>query len=336
MGEVKVEHPTETSRANLLDTRARLLPFAFTFGLAGLTLLPQVRRNPKVLTAFLGVAILLCLWNALLLFRARRTGRTLQLEVVLRKQHYVQACAQLAVLLYWGWYWPPVYAFGPFILAQLLFAYAFDMLLAGPGATLTRSGLGVSSHLQHQFVSVVQIGLVLSAVRYGGARVAAKELIRWNRDGRRVHIFNPSSFPLAVFSLALLATGRSDLTWGQNIATTQFYPPQMYLMLFLIGLPGQFFFGVTSMTMSAVVAEYAFGRIYFAADRHLFFLRFLHPDCRFSGDASVIQRSVDLASNRVGAHHLWGDLRIEHGCCIGCWAAPVCRRSMTSYSKSRC
>ena len=30
---------------------------------------------------------------------------------------------------------------------------------------------------------------------------AAKELIRWDKDGRRVHIFNPSSFPLAVFSL---------------------------------------------------------------------------------------------------------------------------------------
>ena len=32
---------------------------------------------------------------------------------------------------------------------------------------------------------------------------AAKELIRWNKDGRRVHIFNPSSFPLAVFSIGL-------------------------------------------------------------------------------------------------------------------------------------
>ena len=95
--------------------------------------------------------------------------------------------------------------------------------------------------------------------------LAAKELIRWNRDGRRVHIFNPSSFPLAVFSLVLLATGTSDITWGKEIASTQFYPPQMYLMLFLIGLPGQFFFGVTSMTMSAVVATWVFGRLYFAA-----------------------------------------------------------------------
>src|SRR6059036_4001796 len=94
---------------------------------------------------------------------------------------------------------------------------------------------------------------------------AAKELIRWNKEGRRVHIFNPSSFPLAVFSLGLLLTGKSDLTWGQAIASTQFYPPHMYLMLFLIGLPGQYFFGVTSMTMSAVVTTYLFGLAYHAA-----------------------------------------------------------------------
>src|SRR5580704_13052610 len=102
MGEVKLEHPTETVRADLradlTATRARLLPLAFTFGLAGLTLLPEVGRNPRVLGAFLGVAILLCVWNALLLVRARRTGRTLRLEAVLKKQHYVQACAQFAVL----------------------------------------------------------------------------------------------------------------------------------------------------------------------------------------------------------------------------------------------
>ena len=92
--------------------------------------------------------------------------------------------------------------------------------------------------------------------------LTAKELIRWNKDGRKVHIFNPSSFPLAVFSLLLLATGASDITWGQQISTTQFYPPHMYLLLFLIGLPGQFFFGVTSMTMSAVVTTYLFGLLY--------------------------------------------------------------------------
>jgi hypothetical protein len=53
-----------------------------------------------------------------------------------------------------------------------------------------------------------------------------------------------------VFSLGLIVTGASELTWGREIATTQFYPPQMYLVLFLVALPGQFFFGVASMTLS--------------------------------------------------------------------------------------
>src|SRR5437870_5551446 len=100
---------------------------------------------------------------------------------------------------------------------------------------------------------------------------AAKELIRWTRDGRRVHIFNPSSFPLAVFSLGLILTGTSDITWANDIASTQFYPPHIYLMLFLVGLPGQFFFGVTTMTMAAVVTTYVFGLLYFAATGTYFF-----------------------------------------------------------------
>src|SRR5207244_2393128 len=113
--------------------------------------------------------------------------------------------------------------------------------------------------------------------------LAAKELIRWNKEGRRAHIFNPSSFPLAVFSVVLLATGASGITWGRKIATTQFYPPQMYLMLFLIGLPGQFFFGVTSMTMSAVVATYAFGLAYFATTGIYFFYDSYIPIAVFLG-----------------------------------------------------
>ena len=66
----------------------------------------------------------------------------------------------------------------------------------------------------------------------------AKECIRWNKEGRRTHVFNPSSFSLTVFSLALLATGATDITWGQDIAITQFYPPHMYLFLFLVALRG--------------------------------------------------------------------------------------------------
>jgi hypothetical protein len=274
----------ESSVPRTAGTRALLLPLAFTFALAALAIIAPLRQNPKVLAAFLGAAAALCAWNAALLVWARRSGRTLTLEVVLRKQHYLQACAQGSVLLYWGWYWPPVYAFAPFILAQLIFAYAFDMLLGWSRRDTYSLGFA-------PFPVILSINLFLwfkpdwfylqfLMVAVG---LSAKELIRWNRDGRRAHIFNPSSFPLAVFSLVLLATHMSGITWGANIASTQFYPPQMYLFLFLIGLPGQFFFGVTSMTMSAVMAAYAFSRIYFAATGIYFFYDSYIPIAVFLG-----------------------------------------------------
>src|SRR6266436_6269757 len=115
------------------------------------------------------------------------------------------------------------------------------------------------------------------------AGLAAKELVRWDKEGRRAHIFNPSSFPLAVFSLGLLATGTSGITWGRDIANTQFYPPHMYLMLFLIGLPGQLFFGVTAMTMSAVLTTYLFGLLYYAATGIYFFYDSYIPIAVFLG-----------------------------------------------------
>ena len=64
---------------------------------------------------------------------------------------------------------------------------------------------------------------------------AAKEFIRWDKRGRRVHIFNPAAFPLALFSLGLLLTGTSDVTLGQDIATTLNHAPHIYLMT----LPGR-------------------------------------------------------------------------------------------------
>jgi hypothetical protein len=57
----------------------------------------------------------------------------------------------------------------------------------------------------------------------------------------------------------------------------------MYLMLFLIGLPGQFFFGVTSMTMSAVATTYVFGLFYYAATGVYFFYDSYIPIAVFLG-----------------------------------------------------
>ena len=261
-----------------------LLPAAFTLALAVLAFIPSIRQNPKLTWALLGTAVLLGMWNAVLGILALRSRRTFAIEVVLRKQHYLQACAQESVLLYWGWYWPPVYAMAPLILAQLVFAYAFDMLLCWSRRDSYSLGFG-------PFPVIFSINLFLwfkpdwfylqfAMVALG---IAAKEMIRWSKEGRLTHIFNPSSFPLAVFSLGLIFTGSSGITWGKEIASTQFYPPHMYVFIFLIGLPGQFFFGVTTMTMSAVIATYAFNLAYFAATGVYFFYDSYIPIAVFLG-----------------------------------------------------
>ena len=281
MGSLLLEAPVSEKAA---DSRALGVPLAFTLSLVAFAFVDSVRQNAVLLRTFVGVAAVLLAWNAVLLASAVRTGRTLTLEIVLRKQHYLQACAQGSVLLYWGWYWRQVYDSAYLIAAQLLFAYAFDMLLSWSRRDAYVLGFG-------PFPVIFSINLFLwfkpdwfymqfLMVALG---FAAKELIRWDKDGRSTHVFNPSSFPLAVFSLGLILTGTSNLTWGQDIASTQFYPPHMYLMLFLIGLPGQYFFGVTTMTMSAVVTTYLFGLLYYAATGIYFFYDSYIPIAVFLG-----------------------------------------------------
>jgi hypothetical protein len=260
------------------------LPAALALGLAILGIVGPARGHLALMWAHVWAAGVLGVWSLTLAARARHAARILSIEWVARPQHYLQACAQGSVLLYWGWYWRPVYEAAPLILAQLLFAYAFDMLLAWERRNTYTLGFGpvpviFSINLFLWFKpDAFSFQFLMVAVGF-----AAKELIRWEKDGRRTHIFNPSSFPLAVFGLAMLLSGRSDLTWGQDIASTQFYPPHMYLFIFFVGLPGQLLFGVTTMTASAVLATYLFGFAYYAATGVYFFYDSYIPIAVFLG-----------------------------------------------------
>ena len=263
---------------------ALLLPLGLAAALAGLSWLPSVTHNTHLWAAFLGTAASLAVWTGFLFARSRGLRRALTVNMVLRPQHYVQACAQGTLLLYWGWYWREVYDSAHLILAQLLFAYAFDILLTW--SRRDSYALGFSP-----FPVVFSINLflwfkadwfvlqfVLIAVGF-----AVKELVRWKKDDRRVHIFNPSSLPLGLFSLGLIVTGTSDMTWGQQISTTLNLAPHIYLVIFLVSLPGQWLFGVTTMTMSAVVTMYSFGLLYFAATGTYYFVDAYIPIAVFLG-----------------------------------------------------
>ncbi len=241
-------------------------------------------RHPALAASLLAAAALLATWSAGLCLWAGLRGRRLAVEIDPRPQHYVQACAQASVFLYWGWHWPPVREAAVLIAAQVLFAYAFDLLLAWSRGETGRLGFGpvpvvFSINLFLWFADDrFHLQLLLVAFAF-----AAKALIRWERDGRRTHVFNPAAFALAVFAFALLATGTSDLTRGQDIAVSQFFPPHMYLWIFLVALPGQYLFGVTSMTLAAVAATWLFGLAWFTATGVYYFYDAYVPIAVFLG-----------------------------------------------------
>jgi hypothetical protein len=252
-----------TDIAESTSARLLLLPLGFAAALAGYAALPSIRANPVLLWSVLGAAGALVAWIGVLLFTVVK-GRRLFLHVEIRKQHWIQACIHTSIYLYWGLYWDEVYRFAYLILAQLLFAYAFDILLSWSRRESYTLGFGpfpvvLSANL---FLWFKPDWFYLQFVTLA-AGFAVKELVRWRKDGRWTHIFNPSSFPLAVASLVLILGHWTSTSWVLEISFSQFWPPHMYLFLFLVALPVQFFFGVTSMTLSAVLTAWAFGVAYF-------------------------------------------------------------------------
>ncbi|MGE0866099.1 MAG: hypothetical protein AB7P34_19535, partial [Vicinamibacterales bacterium] len=206
------------------------MPLAFTAGLFGLTLLPRIQASQQLLWSFWGAAGVLLAWQALLAVSGGKGGWRAAIHLAPpRPQHYIQACCHLSVYAYWGYYWRPVYDFAPLLAGQLLFAYAFDILLSWSRRESYGLGFGpfpiiFSTNLFLWFVDDwFAFQFLLVAVGFAG-----KAFVRWERDGRRVHIFNPSAFSLALFSVVLLATGTTHLTWGQEIATTFSLGPDVY------------------------------------------------------------------------------------------------------------
>ena len=260
------------------------LPLGAALVLAATVGLPQMRTPVELMWSVLGAAAGLVGWSLWLYDRASRRGRTLRILPNVRAQHYVQVGAQTAVLVYWGFYWPVVHESLHLVVAQLVFAYAFDMLLGWSRRDTYALGFGpvpvvLSASLFLWFKAEwFYLQFLLVAVGF-----VAKELVQWTKDGRRVHVFNPSALPLALFSVVLIATGSTGMTWGAEIAATLNNAPWIYLVIFLAALPGQALFGVTPMTLSAVVTMYLFGLVYVASTGTYLFVDSYVPVAVFLG-----------------------------------------------------
>ena len=271
------------ARIRLSAGGAFALNACFVAGLLVLSQLSVLQQRPTVRTSIIAAALFLLAWSGLL-FGVLRRRQKVALEFVLRRQHYLQACLQGTLILYWGYYWREVYHAAPLIAAQLLFAYGFDSLLSWTHRRSFALGFGpfpiIFSITLFFWFKDDWFYLQFFMVALG---FLAKEFLRWTRDGINTHIFNPSSFPLAVASVLLLLANASHMTWGFDVAQTEFYPPQIYLAIFVIGLPGQYLFGVTPMTMAAVLTTFVFRAVYYAATGIFFFSDLHVPIAVFLG-----------------------------------------------------
>ncbi len=214
--------------------------------------IPPVRGHEGLGWTLTGVACALCAWSALLLVLARVRGRSFRIEWMPVKSHYVQACVQSSILVYWGWYWPRVYPELPLVATQIVYLYALEALLSWSRGRAWRLGFGplpivISTNLllwfKHDYYVWQYLMLTTGAL--------AKQFITWNRDGQRTHIFNPSAFGQFLFAVVLIVTGTtSEYTWGMEIASF-FDVPHMLVVIFLGGLVVQSLFHVTLMTLAA-------------------------------------------------------------------------------------
>ncbi len=255
---------TDHSQA-AITSRLRPLTLAFLLILAfaSLSLLPQVSGNRYLAESFWGASVVLLVFLLILGRQVAHAVRTLEYEFAPRKVHYVQLVMQSCVYAYWGWYWPEVYRHVPLILAQIVFVYALDMLVCWSQRDKCILGFGpfpivLSTNLFLWFRDdwfFLQFAMV-------AVGVLGKEFIRWKRDGKLTHIFNPSAFALFLFSIGLLVTRSTSITWGEQISTTFHRPPNIYFEIFVLGLVVQALFSVTLVTLSAAASLCALNLAY--------------------------------------------------------------------------
>jgi hypothetical protein len=260
------------------------LPFVAILVLAAFCLLPQVNSQPALIGSF-GLAIgALAVFFLILRASVQRTGRVLSYEFVPNRVHYVQLMMHSSIFVYWGFYWDAVYHQIPLILAQVAFLYALDMLVCwsrrdkwilgfAPFPIVFSTNLFLWFRDDWFWLQFLMIATI----------VLCKEFVRWDRDGRRTHIFNPSSSALFLFSLGLIIANMTQISWGPEIAVTMERPPQIYFELFILGLIVQGWFSVTLVTLSCAAVMYAFGVAFTHSTGEYYFIDSNIPPAVFLG-----------------------------------------------------
>jgi len=231
----------------MLFLNGALFAFAAWFGFQGRMALAM---------SILAAAVFLAGWQGRLIRRTKSTGQPLRITRYIRQPHYVQATLQICLYVYWGLYWDGVWQFVPLILVQFVFAYAIDGMLSwtkygewrvgfGPVPVVLSINLFLWFREQYFFLQFALIGLTYFC----------REYIHWTRDGRSTHIFNPSAFSLASVSAVLLLTNKLWLSRGTEIVESLTLPPNVFEVIFLLGIVVQLLFLTTLVTLGALGSQ---------------------------------------------------------------------------------
>jgi TPR repeat protein len=281
--------PTKRKRIPAKPISANKIPplglaFALSMLLGCFAFLPIVNSNPRLMWSVLGASGALPLLLVFVNWQVARSGRNLSYEFLPKPVHYVQLAMHLSIYAYWGWYWREVYHQASLIIAQIIFVYVLDMLVCwsrrdrwilgfGPFPIVLSANLFLWFKPDWYYLQFLMLA----------TGVLCKEFVTWMRDGRRVHIFNPSAIALFVFSIGLIATHSTQISWGDEIAVSFDRPPHIYLEIFLLGLVVQGLFSVTLVTLSAAAALYAMNLAFTHSTGLYFFIDTNIPAAVFLG-----------------------------------------------------
>jgi len=266
----------------------RIPPLQIILGLdlllACFVFLPVSSAHPRLAWSIGAAAVALLVSLFSLRRQVAGTGRVLRYEFLPKPVHYVQLTMHSCIYAYWGWYWREVYHQIPLIICQLVFVYALDMIVCwfrrdkwilgfGPFPIVLSTNLFLWFKPDWYFLQFLMLA----------TGVLCKEFITWKRDGRRAHIFNPSAIALFVFSVGLIVTHSTHISWGEEIAVSFDRPPHIYMEIFLLGLVVQGLFSVTLVTLSAAASLYLLNVAYTGHTGLYFFIDTNIPAAVFLG-----------------------------------------------------
>ncbi len=288
--EETVDNEVNTSQRSALLTGAVLIGLLFAS-----SWLPRAAQSDTIQVSLWIMAAM----SAVFLFLLRNTP--IKIERSVRKHHVVQFLMHGTIFAYWATVVDAVADQFVLIGIQIVLAYALDFFLSwwkrerwvcgfGPLPVIGSINLFLWFKDEWWYLQLLMVVLAF----------ASKPLLRWTREDRSVHIFNPSAIALAAMSLGVLLAGKTDIPWGQTIATSLNAPTYMFEVIFAVGIAVQVLFDTTLVTAGAALSVWVLGIIYYQVTGWWFFNDTHIPIAVFLGMNLLITDPTTSPKNKIG------------------------------------